>query len=78
VWFYVESTTWHAGLRLRAETVHRQRSRARAFYLRLATGGAVFSLGSINWSGSLPHNGFANNVARITENVLRRFADFDV
>ena len=36
-------------------------------------GGAVFSVGSINWIASLPHNGFANNVSRITENVLRRF-----
>jgi hypothetical protein len=29
--------------------------------------------GSINWITSLPHSGFANNVSRITENVLRRF-----
>jgi N,N-dimethylformamidase len=36
-------------------------------------GGAVFSTGSIAWASSLPVNGFANNVARITENVLRRF-----
>jgi N,N-dimethylformamidase len=39
-----------------------------------ANGGAVFSVGSITWLGSLPHNGFVNNVARITENVYRRFA----
>ncbi len=36
-------------------------------------GGAVWSTGSIAWAGSLPHNSFDNNVARITENVLRRF-----
>ena len=37
-------------------------------------GGAVFSVGSIAWSGSLSHNEFENPVSRITENVLRRFA----
>jgi N,N-dimethylformamidase len=36
-------------------------------------GGAVFSTGSIAWAGSLSHNGYENNVARITTNVLRRF-----
>jgi N,N-dimethylformamidase len=45
-----------------------------AFYETLA-GGAVFSTGSIAWCGSLSHNGYANNVARITGNVLRRFLD---
>ncbi len=38
-------------------------------------GGAVFSTGSIAWSASLPHNGWDNNVARLSENVLRRFLD---
>ena len=51
--------------------------RADLTYLELPNGGAVFSVGSINWSGSLPHNGFDNNVARITANVLRRFAALD-
>ena len=36
-------------------------------------GGAVFSASSIAWPGSLSHNGYDNNVARITENVLKRF-----
>jgi N,N-dimethylformamidase len=36
-------------------------------------GGAVFAAGSVTWTGSLSHNGYANNVSRITENVLRRF-----
>jgi N,N-dimethylformamidase len=36
-------------------------------------GGAVFSVGSISWSASLSHNGFDNNVARVTKNVLQRF-----
>ncbi len=38
-------------------------------------GGAVFSVGSIGWCDALPHRGYANPVARITANVLRRFAD---
>jgi N,N-dimethylformamidase len=44
-------------------------------YLEPAGGGAVFSVGSINWIASLPHNDFANNVSRITENVVRRFTE---
>jgi N,N-dimethylformamidase len=38
-------------------------------------GGAVFSVGSIAWSGSVAHNRYENNVARVTHNVLERFAD---
>lgn len=49
------------------------RVRADITLLETANGGAVFSVGSICWSASLPVNGFANNVSRITENVLRRF-----
>ena len=37
-------------------------------------GGAVFSGSSISYCGSLSHNHYDNNVSRITENVLRRFA----
>lgn len=36
-------------------------------------GGAVFATGSIAWAGSLAHNGYDNNVARITRNTLNRF-----
>jgi N,N-dimethylformamidase len=38
-------------------------------------GGAVFSTGSIAYAGSLSWNGFDNNLARLTTNVLLRFAD---
>ena len=38
-------------------------------------GGGVFSTGSIAWAGSLPVNGFDNNVADIMRNVLTRFID---
>jgi N,N-dimethylformamidase len=51
--------------------------RADLTYLEVPNGAAVFSVGSINWCGSLPHDGFDNNVSRITENVLRRFAGLE-
>ena len=44
-------------------------------YLEYPNGGAVFSTSSIAWSGSLSFNNYDNNVSRITENVLRRFAE---
>ena len=44
-------------------------------YLEYPNGGAVFSTSSIAWSGSLSFNNYDNNVSRVTENVLRRFAD---
>jgi N,N-dimethylformamidase len=39
------------------------------------SGGAIFATGSIAWCGSLSHNHYDNNVARITANVLKRFLD---
>jgi len=42
------------------------------FFETLA-GGAVFSTGSIAWAGSLSHDAYDNNVAKITTNVLKRF-----
>ena len=38
-------------------------------------GGAVFSVGSISWFGSLARNGYDNDTAIMSTNVLRRFAD---
>jgi N,N-dimethylformamidase len=38
-------------------------------------GGAVFAASSIAWAGSLSHNNYDNNVARITRNVIERFID---
>jgi N,N-dimethylformamidase len=43
-------------------------------YFEGPRGGAVFSVGSISWCGSLSHNNYDNNVSRITGNVLTRFA----
>jgi N,N-dimethylformamidase len=53
------------------------RVRADMTLTEASNGGAVFSVGSINWIGSLPTNGFENNVSRVTENVLRRFAGME-
>jgi N,N-dimethylformamidase len=49
--------------------------RADLTYLENDAGGAVFSVSSMSWLGSLSHARYANNVSRITANVLRRFAD---
>jgi N,N-dimethylformamidase len=49
--------------------------RADMTFFETQGGGAVFSTGSIAWCGSLSWNGYANNVSRITGNVLRRFLE---
>jgi len=48
--------------------------RADMVYFTTRNDGAVWSTGSIAWSSSLPSNGWDNNVARITRNVLDAFA----
>ena len=48
---------------------------APTWFLRDARRRRRLSTGSIAWCGSLSHNGYDNNVSRITENVLRRFLD---
>ena len=50
------------------------RVRSDIAYLEDENGGAVFSVGSINWIGSLMWNDGKNNVSTMTLNVLRRFA----
>jgi N,N-dimethylformamidase len=49
-------------------------ARADMVLLEAKNGGAVFSVGSISWCGSLSQDNYDNNVSRVTENVLRRFA----
>jgi len=49
--------------------------RADVTYYETLAGGAVFATSSIAWSGSLSHNGYDNNVSRITGNVLDRFIE---
>jgi len=48
--------------------------RAEIVYFETTAGGAVFSTGSISFCGSLSHNNYDNNISRMLENVLRRFA----
>jgi N,N-dimethylformamidase len=50
------------------------RVRADIVYFPTANNGAVWSTGSIAYCGSLSHNGYDNNISRLTRNVLDRFA----
>ncbi|MHB8613297.1 MAG: N,N-dimethylformamidase beta subunit family domain-containing protein [Candidatus Dormibacteraceae bacterium] len=56
-----------------------QNPKVRADIVSFSTpnGGAVFSVGSIAFMGSLSHNGYDNNVSRIVKNVLDRFSSDD-
>ena len=51
----------------------REMMRSDLVYFETLNGGAVFSVGSISFCGSLPCNGFDNNISRMVDNVLRRF-----
>ena len=51
--------------------------RADIVYFEGPDGGAVFSVGSIAWCAVLSYNDGDNDVSRITENVLRHFAEDD-
>ena len=61
----------HAGL----GGTENEKVRADMVFYETPNGGAVFSVGSICYPASLPWNGYDNNIARLTTNVLRRFAD---
>lgn len=50
------------------------RVRADLVYLTTREGGAVFSVSSIAWCSALSHNGYDNDVERVTANVLRTFS----
>jgi N,N-dimethylformamidase len=54
---------------------HNPAIRADMVFFECPGGGAVFSTGSIAYAGALAHNGYDNNIARLTGNVLRRFAN---
>ena len=65
-----------AGVRDRQVPGHPHRfSRSDLAYLEYPNGGAVFSAGAICWRASLSALDYGNTVSRVTENVLRRFAD---
>ena len=49
--------------------------RADMVYFETPNGGAVFSVGSITFCGSLAHNQYDNNISRIVNNVLTRFRE---
>ena len=49
--------------------------RADITFFEAPNNGAVFSVGSITFCGSLPHNDFDNAISRLVENVLRRSLD---
>jgi N,N-dimethylformamidase len=44
-------------------------------FFETPNGGAVFSVGSIAYCGSLSPNNYQNAASRLTENVLRRFLE---
>jgi N,N-dimethylformamidase len=50
-------------------------SRGEIVYFDTPSGGAVFSVGSITFCGSLWRNGFEGPVSQLLENVVRRFGD---
>jgi N,N-dimethylformamidase len=52
--------------------------RADMTYIEMPKGGAVFSVGSITYCGSLPTNKFDNDVSRLTFNVINRFGELNL
>lgn len=66
-----EETTYHH------PTINGQEAKnchADLVFYECLNGGAVFATGSITWGASLAWENYTNNVSKITENVLRRFA----
>jgi N,N-dimethylformamidase len=53
---------------------HKELIRADMTWFDCPGGGEVFSVGSITFCGSLPVNGFDNDISRILDNVIRRFS----
>ncbi|MBI5616468.1 MAG: N,N-dimethylformamidase [Gammaproteobacteria bacterium] len=49
------------------------RTRADIVYYKTPNDGAVFSVGSMSWCGSLSHNAYDNNVSRLMKNVIDGF-----
>jgi N,N-dimethylformamidase len=61
-------TTWPG-------TAKEELIRADMLFYETAKGGAVFSVGSITFCGSLPSNGYDNNISTMMRNLLDRFLD---
>ena len=51
---------------------HASLIRSDIVFFETANGGAVFSVGSITFCGSLSHQNYANSISRMIDNVLRR------
>jgi hypothetical protein len=49
-------------------------ARGEIVYFDTPSGGAVFSVGSITFCGSLWRNGFEGPISRVLENVVLRFS----
>jgi N,N-dimethylformamidase len=49
--------------------------RADLTFFETQNGGAVFSVGSMNFIGALPIDGYQNTAAKLITNIVRRFAD---
>ena len=49
--------------------------RADILFYTTHNGGAVFSVGSITFCGSLPVNNYNNNISKMLFNVIARFLD---
>lgn len=49
--------------------------RADLTFFETPNGGAVFSVGAMNFIGSLPIDGYQNTAAKLIANIVRRFAD---
>ena len=54
---------------------HNQLIRADITYFETPKDGAVFSVGSITFCGSLSHQDYKNSISRMIDNVLRRFRE---
>jgi len=54
---------------------YKTKTYAEIAFFETPMGGAVFSVGSMTWCGSLSHNDYSNNISKVTENVLLRLLD---
>lgn len=69
-----EESTFHARGYISAGTGETNpRTRADIVYYKTPGDGAVFSVGSMAWCGSLSHNDYQNNVSQIMQNVINGF-----
>jgi len=67
--------TWATGqLAAQMRDAYDNKNYASIVFFETPSGGAVFSVGSMAYIGALNHNGFDNDIARMTTNVLKRFS----